>query len=275
MDATRPSLPRLGGLGLVVAGILTAALAAGFTAARVTDATAGDGAGAGPGPGPTVGDAGRDPDDPGGGYAFWGRTDVGDPLRWDPCGVVPFVLGRDGAPPEAEADLVQALGVLAAATGMDLRLVGVTDERPDADRPLAVRVDGRWRWAPVLVAWDGPGAGGIPLGPHDRGIAVPVAVRHGDREAFVTGQVVLNARRTDLRPGFGDRSDAWGATLLHELAHVLGLAHVDDRAQLMAAAPGRGPVTLGAGDRAGLARIGRDAGCVDAPRPAPGLRVGG
>ena len=120
------------------------------------------------------------------------------------------------------------------------------------------------------MAWSGPGGDGPPLGPHDRGLAVPVAVRDGDRHALVTGQVVLNAARTDLRPGFGDRADSWGAVLVHELGHVLGLAHVTDTTQMMSAAPGRGPIELGAGDRAGLARIGAGAGCLDVPDPARG-----
>lgn len=267
MDATRPPLPRLAAAAaavtLAVAGVVVAAITGG-----------------GPGPEPAAAPAGATTVASGSGparavgWAPWDRDAAGRPLRWDPCTPVRFVLRADGAPPGAEADLAEALRRLAAATGHDLHLVGTTDEAPAADRPLVVRSAEGWRWAPVLVAWAAPGAGGTPLGPHDRGVAVPVAVRDGDRHALVTGQLVLNAARTDLRPGFGDRADAWGATLLHELGHLLGLDHVDDPAQLMAAAPGAGPVALGSGDLAGLAAVGADGGCVATPSPTVGRGLG-
>ena len=81
----------------------------------------------------------------------------------------------------------------------------------------------------------------------------------------MTGQVVLNAARTDLIDGFADRRDAIGATLLHELGHLLGLAHVEDVSQLMSTDPGSGPVVLCAGDLAGLRAIGAQSGCNPAP----------
>ncbi len=268
MDATRPSLLRLAAGGAAIA--LLGALAAGWLAlartgaSRAVDVAVDIGAEAtAPARASGVAPAGG-----ASGWAAWGTATDGRPLRWDPCRPVTFVLGA--GPPGAAEEVGTALAMLAGATGLDLRIVGTTDERPSAARPLVVRTEDGWAWAPVLVAWAEPGEGGL-LGPHDRGVAVPVAVRDGARHALVTGQVVLNADRTDLRPGFGDRADARGATLLHELAHVLGLAHVDDPAQLMSAEPGRGPVAFGTGDLAGLAAVGADAGCLDTPDPVRGL----
>lgn len=205
----------------------------------------------------------------GGGYALWARDGQGRPLRWDACAPVPFLLSLP-APEHAEDDLRTALAVLADASGLELVLLGTTEERPSAGRPLVEATDAGWRWRPVLVAWEEPTRTDLPLDVRDRGVALPVAVRDGERETFVTGQVLINAARTDLLPGFGDRSDAVGATLLHELAHVLGLAHVDDPTQIMSVSPGSGPVELGAGDLAGLRAVGAEAGCRPAPDPSAG-----
>lgn len=204
------------------------------------------------------------------GFTLWGRDHRGGPLRWDACEPIDLVLNIDGAPADAERDVRTALALLSGASGLELQLEGSTQERPDIERPLVTWDGQRWRWNPVLVAWAAPGEGGLPLTSQDRGVALPVAVRDGDREAFVTGQVVLNARRTDLKPGFDDRRDAVGATLLHELAHLLGLDHVDDPEELMSVRPGTGPVVLGPGDLAGLRAIGAPAGCTSAPEPSAG-----
>lgn len=208
----------------------------------------------------------------GDGHVLWALDHTGAPLRWNACAPIQIVLSTLDLPERAEADLAEALTRLSDASGLTLVLLGTTDERPSAERALVIDEEGAWEWAPVLVAWSAPDAS-LGLTPLDRGVALPVSVRDGDREAFVTGQVVLNARRPDLVPGFGDRGDAWGATLLHELVHLLGLDHVDDASQLMSAEPGSGPVEFGAGDLAGLARVGASAGCVPAPQPSAGRLI--
>jgi hypothetical protein len=204
------------------------------------------------------------------GFAVWGLDHRGAPLRWDACEPIRFVLSDQDAPAHAVRDLTAALMLLRDATGLDLQLLGTTDERPRVDRPLVEEAAAGWQWRPVLVAWVQPGEGRIALTSRDRGVAIPVSVRDGEQEAYVTGQVVLNAARTDLVDGFVDRRDAIGSTLLLELGHLLGLAHVEDVSQLMSTDPGIGPVVLGSGDRAGLRAIGAQSGC----NPAPAAEAG-
>ena len=206
---------------------------------------------------------------PAAGFTVWERNADGTPVRFDPCSPIEVVLNLDGAPVGARADLEEAMARIAAASGLDLALAGTTDEPPSDPRlPYQPERYGQ-RWAPVLVTWAQPGEPGVPLRGHDRGIATPVAVGPEGERTYVSGQVVLNAERRDLQPGFGDRRDAWGATLLHELAHLVGLGHVDDPDQLMHTYPGEGEVALGPGDRAGLAAVGADHGCREVPTPAP------
>jgi hypothetical protein len=203
------------------------------------------------------------------GYRVWARNDDGLPVRWDPCRAIELVVDDTGAPVGFRADLDRAIAQLEAASGLKLRVVGRTDERPSDGRPAYQPA--RWgeRWAPVLVAWAEPHEGGLPLGPHDRGVAIPVAVGVSGDRTYVTGQVVFNRERTDLRAGDADRARSWGATILHELAHLVGLGHVEDADELMYTYPGSGPVEFGPGDRAGLRALGADAGCRARPTPGP------
>jgi hypothetical protein len=224
--------------------------------------------------GPVAGTGGSEP--PAGGhlgassdgYAVWERNADGTPVRWDPCQPVELVVAA-GAPAWFQDDLEVAIATLTDATGLRLRIAGTTDERPRVDRSPYDRDRYGERWAPVLVAWAPPHDGGLPLRDIDRGVAIPVAVGPPGDRTYVSGQVVFNLDRDDLHPGFDDRASSWGATVLHELAHLLGLAHVDDPDELMATYPGAGPVELGPGDLAGLDAIGAGQGCRAAPEPGP------
>lgn len=201
------------------------------------------------------------------GFRVWAVDDAGRTVRWDPCATIAFVVDPSDAPVGALDDLDAAIGLLMAAGAPRMVVEGLTDERPSADRRPHQPERYGARWAPVLVAWARPGEGGVPLAATDRGVALPMAVVADGSHAFVTGQVVLNAARDDLEPGFEDRSRSWGATLVHELGHLIGLGHVEDARELMATAPGDGPVRLGPGDRAGLAHLADGGRCAPAPRP--------
>jgi hypothetical protein len=202
-------------------------------------------------------------------FEVWERRADGTAVRFDPCSPLEVVLSTTGAPPGARQDLEVAVERLRAVTDLDLRVRGTTDERPSGARlPYQPERYGE-RWAPVLVAWADPREDGLPLRDIDRGVGIPVAVGAPGERVYVSGQVVLNARRDDLVAGFEDRATSWGATLLHELAHVLGLDHVDDPDQLMDRFPGTGPVTFGDGDLAGLRAVGGADACLAVPTPQP------
>lgn len=256
---------RPGLAGLVVVGMIGAAA---ILLAAIRWSAEDEGSGRTIDVGPAVARPSASPE--AGGFAFWGVDHEGGPLRWDACAPVRFRLSIADAPPHAEQDVRRALHLLSEASGLDLLLEGLTEERPDRRRPLVEREGREWRWRPVLIAWAHPGEHDVPLTSLDRGVALPVAVRDGSDEAFVTGQVVINAGRSDIVAGFGDRSNSLGATLLHELGHILGLDHVSDTTQLMSVDPGSGPVQLGEGDLAGLHAVGAAAGCGRTPGAASG-----
>ena len=170
MDTTRPALGPLIAGGLFVAATLTAALA--WSSLTTSDLATSDEV-------PTRPAAAAAPTtapDPSRAFAVWGLDHRGAPLRWDPCEPIRLVLSEHDAPDHAARDLTAALMLLHDATGLELQLLGTTDERPRMDRPLVEDDGSGWQWRPVLVAWAQPGEGGIALTTLDRGVALPVSV---------------------------------------------------------------------------------------------------
>lgn len=192
-----------------------------------------------------------------GSHAFLHLTDDGGPVGYDPCRPVRYVVRPDGAPEQADEILAEALDIVAAAAGLVFEPLGPTDEAPLEHRPL-IQVDRYGEaWAPVLVAWadedEVPELAGQVAGVGGSA-AVPGA--NGQGTWLAAGRVVID--REDVADLL-DRADGWAqarAVVVHELAHVLGLDHVDDTAEIMH--PSTSARTdLGPGDRQGLALVGQ------------------
>ncbi|WP_289019722.1 hypothetical protein [uncultured Ornithinimicrobium sp.] len=163
-----------------------------------------------------------------------------EPVGFSPCGPVEVAVNPAGAP-EGYADLVLAsLARISDASGLHLELVGETD-RTWSDDPAS-------RGEPVLVGWatdeevpalEGPSAG----------FGGPTVVTFPDGRSWnASGQVVLDTDQLST-------PEAHAAVLDHELAHVLGLGHVDAPGELMTPV-NTGQAHFGPGDLAGLARLG-------------------
>ncbi|NHC47137.1 zinc metalloprotease [Motilibacter aurantiacus] len=191
-----------------------------------------------------------------GGYAFV-QTQPGSQqaVTYDPCRPLRYAVNSEQAPTGAEALVRRAVARVRAATGLPFEYVGPTDEPPRPDREEYQ--PGRYgkQWAPVLIAWSNPeqtpglagrvaGLGGSTAWPDGRG-----------QLAYVTGTVTLDTPA--LAAGFdtpaGRRQVE--ALVMHELGHVVGLAHVHDRTQLMYD-DNIGRTGFGEGDLRGLARVG-------------------
>ncbi|WP_210649178.1 matrixin family metalloprotease [Nocardioides sp. SYSU D00065] len=187
----------------------------------------------------------------GGAYAFT-RTQpgtAGDPVGWDPCEKIRFEVNPAGEPPGGRGLIDRALDRVSRATGLAFEDEGETDRRPFPD---GVRLFGRPD--PVVIGWGTP-AEYPGLAGRVAGLGGPAAERGSDgRLHFVGGGVVLDVEAFTAA-AIAQEPRVMEAIVLHELAHVVGLDHVDEPMELMYA-DNTGQVELGPGDREGLARLG-------------------
>jgi hypothetical protein len=197
------------------------------------------------------------------------ETIGGEPVRWNPCEPIHYVVNDALATyPDALADAQAAAQRVSDATRIDFVYDGETDE--DAAPGRSLYQPGRYgdEWAPILIAWTDPEDSPIQFERDDDvalGVASPLAPTHGRFDVFVSGWVALNA---DYRgPGGFDTPSAVGLTIQHELGHVMGLGHTKVYGELMQDSGG-GALDWGGGDLEGLAELGRDAGCLTIPDPA-------
>lgn len=189
--------------------------------------------------------------------------------RWNSCRPIRWTFSPDRSPRRALRQLRTGVRRVAAATGLDFRYVGTTEQRPN---PYGTGVQG----ARVIIGWRKKAYFTRTAGTRITGMGGNT-FSSGFREADGTrvfkahrGGVVLNAGMRDrLDRGFG-RGHTWGEVIIHELAHVLGLGHVEARSQVMFPRTAARDAAWGAGDLAGLRRLGDTRGCIE---PVPGRTV--
>ena len=256
-----PGAPVVGQTGLLDAGVPGGDAAASPTAppsaARVPDR-----------PEPGIGAARKPrgvplpPPPEGGAHGFVNfQTDGVTPVAYDPCRLLHYTIRPHGGPPEGEALVLDAVARISEVTGLQFVYDGFTDEVPGPERELYQPDRYGRRWAPVLIAWqteeENPALAGDVVG--EAG-SVPASLGDGPR-VYLSGAVSLDAPRLgELLDGRDGRSVV-RSIILHELGHLIGLAHVDDDQQLMFPEANRDVPDFAAGDLTGLATLGAGA-CV-------------
>ena len=180
------------------------------------------------------------------------------PIAYDPCRSVHYVIRPDQMPPGGEEMVHAAAARITQATGLQFVYDGSSDEPLTEDREPYQPDRYGDRWAPVLVGLadrDGePGARRRRRRPRrQHGRCPSASPRHS---FFVSGIVALDAGQfPDVVAWSG--SEVAQAIVLHEFGHLVGLDHVADESQLMNPETVPGVTDFGAGDLAGLARLGR------------------
>jgi hypothetical protein len=191
--------------------------------------------------------------------------ETGAPVRYDPCTPVHYAINPQNAPPGGIEDVHTAVRMTSEATGMRFIYYGTTDEVFMHPRDSYQPDRYGERWAPILISW----LPGLPnlrsneAGNQSLGLGGSSYATNGNGDVvFVTGAATFDPS-AELRSGFGGRT--WGQVILHELGHVLGLAHVEGGGSVMHPSLGLRPAAWDDGDRAGLWELGVGGSCLEAP----------
>lgn len=186
----------------------------------------------------------------GGAFAFamtQQRTD--QPVGWDPCEPIRYQLNPAGEPAGGSELIERAVARMSAATGLSFVDEGATDRRPFTTQFVPIGTD-----RPVVIGWATPeqfpqlagNVAGIGGSAAEEGLP--------GRRYYVTGSVALDTGVFSTAQVL-ERPQVMEAIVLHEIAHVVGLDHVDEPSELMAAT-NSGQIDFGPGDLEGLARLG-------------------
>jgi hypothetical protein len=203
-----------------------------------------------------------------GAYKFLRVGPGGVPIRWDPCVPIRYQVNLSSAPNGALDDVRRAVARVASATGNRFVYEGATTRTADQQIGRAFQTGNTTsRWLPVLITW-------VPHSHFDflvdtkraTAFGMPQAGDGADAQTYESGVVAMDAGG-HLPLGFDGRfSD--GVVLMHELGHVMGLAHVGDGDEVMwspnvhdAGPPNLAVSDWGPGDLRGLQILGQHPAC--------------
>lgn len=188
--------------------------------------------------------------------------------RWNPCQTaVTYQVNLSGLPKKKRAAMLKTIKAsfvrLHAATGLTYRYKGTTTFVPTQENLAA-------QPAEIVVAAVARSRTDFPMTSRSLGYGGVLWSSwygsQGEGAAVMRGYVVLEADAIQkLKSGFG-KGLRQSNVILHELGHASGLEHVSSRKeQMYPTLTSASPSGYGAGDLAGLAKVGKQAGCISVP----------
>jgi hypothetical protein len=187
-------------------------------------------------------------------YAFMTTQKGSDePVTYDPCAPIHYVVNDRRAFGGAEKQLAAAVAEVEKATGLTFVDDGATKEAPVGNRAYQDEYYGK-SWSPVLVAWsDSREYGALK---HTLALGGSRLISTGGRRWFVTGSITLNGPQLAEVYRESDGPAKVRTRIMRELGHLVGLDDVTASGEIMNPATGLDAAGWGPGDLAGLARLG-------------------
>jgi hypothetical protein len=180
--------------------------------------------------------------------------------RWNPCRTIRWAYNPAAQGYDALPDVKRAFARLSGISGLRFKYVGATTWRfaGDIQDPAfpASQYDIGVGWSDDLalprLAGNVVGiGGGLGYGAQTPGADVTYRMTRG--------YLILDNGHV-LSPGYTQLG--WGAVMMHEILHSLGLGHAQEPVQLMYGTMTEQNISPGAGDITGMKKVGAASGCL-------------
>ncbi len=183
------------------------------------------------------------------------RNQNGQPLKFKPCVRIPVRLNAGTAPRNTQLEFATTFAVRQIAQASGLRLVYKGRSRFMPRRGVQPPRRGIW----IGYAYPGSGRGRSNLLTRGNRDELGIGGPYYSGRTIVSGQLALSRRNLARFGG----TPLLIETIMHELAHTVGLDHSRPRGgQVMApVATGKPNVTWGRGDLRGLRKVGPGRSC--------------
>ncbi|GAA3607832.1 hypothetical protein GCM10022223_24800 [Kineosporia mesophila] len=188
--------------------------------------------------------------------------------RWNPCqSAITYRVNLSGLPQSKKKAMLKTVRAsfvrLSRATGLTYRYAGLTTF-VSTSKNLAKQP------AEIVVAAVARTKTDFPMTKNSLGYGGVLWStwygNQGEGAAVVRGYVILEAKAIQQLKGGWGTGTRQSNVILHELGHASGLDHVSSRDQQMyPTLTASSPSGYGPGDLAGLAKVGKKAGCIDIP----------
>lgn len=194
-------------------------------------------------------------ENPSSAYEFWnvdGKKDGEEvPTRWSSCEPIRYMINPKYGDEHFVDWVNYSVDEVSAATGLVFEYEGITGQEPRRDAPFEIKEPKEW--PPVVIQFANEDQ--IPdLEGSVAGLALVRQIENSftGTTRYVTGNIYLDETLL-LEPAI-KREPAYVHVLRHELAHLVGLGHVDDQTQLMHETPTTN--IFQDGDLTGLSKLG-------------------
>ncbi|HWU31838.1 MAG TPA: matrixin family metalloprotease [Marmoricola sp.] len=181
-------------------------------------------------------------------YSILHTDQAGDPVTYDPCKPLKYVVNPAGAPVNYLSFIEPAIQKVQKASGLKFVYVGLSGDTWQTRRSAEVG-------EPILISF--PNSLDRSVAQADTvglGGSTEVSVAGIVQPHYLTGSVSLLSSWFNEESSIGATA-AEESVVMHELGHVLGLGHVQHRDEVMYPTT-HGQMDFGIGDLAGLARLG-------------------